>query len=111
MFYCEPCRIKRDWPRSLAGSYGQCELCDEVASCWDRPSRTLPLPKEFPKVEKAQKINYARLNDFLGLFTKEERAEWGRNGQKAPDWILSGMLWFMANDPGHQELMRRLRDS
>lgn len=44
MFYCEPCRAKNEWPDSLGKSYGKCEVCDEVRSCYDRPSSTLPLP-------------------------------------------------------------------
>lgn len=133
MFYCNPCGDVRGWPRSLAKSHGRCEICTESRACNDMPSSSLPLPKDFPRVsgitrpvdnlydedgnpipvipKEPQKINYDRLHDFLKLFTKAERAKWGGTGSKAPDWVLEGMLWFMAQDPGHNELMRRLKDS
>lgn len=42
MFFCEPCRELRDWPESpLSRSYGRCEICDQVATCWDVPSSAL----------------------------------------------------------------------
>jgi hypothetical protein len=123
MFYCDPCADKREWPPSLSRSYGRCEICDEMSVCNDKPSRHLPPPKQGfidprlvmkpakPAVPKGpQKINYDRLNDFIRLFTKAERDSWA-DGGKAPDWVLEAMLWFMAQDPGHQELMRRLADS
>lgn len=44
MFYCEKCRIKKGWPKSITGSYGRCEICGKVAECYDRPSRSLPIP-------------------------------------------------------------------
>ncbi len=45
MFYCEDCRVKKDWPVSVMNSMGACEICGEAAECYDRPSRSLPLPK------------------------------------------------------------------
>ncbi|MCK4800069.1 hypothetical protein KAS31_03765 [Candidatus Parcubacteria bacterium] len=42
MFYCEECRIKKGWPKSIVGSYGRCEICGKVAECYDRPSKSLP---------------------------------------------------------------------
>lgn len=42
MFYCDDCRIKRNWPNSFIQSRGQCECCGESAVCWDRPSSSLP---------------------------------------------------------------------
>jgi hypothetical protein len=45
MFYCEPCREKSDWPTTIMRSKGPCECCGEMAVCYDRPSRLLPLPK------------------------------------------------------------------
>jgi hypothetical protein len=44
MFYCEPCRIEREWPESVLQSRGPCECCGKQAICWDRPSSSLPLP-------------------------------------------------------------------
>jgi len=46
MFYCEACRIKRDWPEGFLRSYGPCELCGKMANCHDVPSRFLPIPQE-----------------------------------------------------------------
>lgn len=46
MFYCEPCREKREWPESIMRSEGPCECCGETAVCYDMPSRLLPIPKK-----------------------------------------------------------------
>lgn len=48
MFYCEPCRVEKNWPESFMGSYGKCEICGEVADCHDVPSRWLPRPEKDP---------------------------------------------------------------
>lgn len=42
MFFCDDCADRNRWPVSLATSYGQCEICRQVASCNDVPSRLLP---------------------------------------------------------------------
>jgi hypothetical protein len=44
MFYCDKCADENKWPRGLflPKSYGQCELCKEVAECTDTPSKYLP---------------------------------------------------------------------
>lgn len=115
MFYCDPCAKEYNYPETIMRSYGQCEICDKMAVCNSRAAALLPKPKR-PKVqdvvtEQAKRIDTSRLSQFMSLFTKEERAEWARNGSKAPDWVLEAMLWFMEQDPGHQELMRRLKDS
>lgn len=44
MFYCEPCRVDRQWPESFGKSRGPCELCGVTSVCNDRPSSTLPVP-------------------------------------------------------------------
>lgn len=45
MFYCEPCRAKRDWPKSIMRWRSMCELCDEFSEdCNDIPSAALPGP-------------------------------------------------------------------
>lgn len=51
MFYCEKCRVKAEWPKSLRGfpdSHGRCEMCGKGADCYDVPSFALPLPKKGP---------------------------------------------------------------
>lgn len=42
MFYCELCRKKNEWPQGFSGSYGPCEVCHKVATCFDVPSKYLP---------------------------------------------------------------------
>ena len=42
MFYCEECRAEKNWPKSLARSFGRCELCHKEAECYHTPSRDLP---------------------------------------------------------------------
>lgn len=41
MFYCENCRIENEWPKSLSGSIGNCEVCKEHVVCYDLPSSRL----------------------------------------------------------------------
>jgi hypothetical protein len=57
------------------------------------------------------KIKYRRVADFMDLFTEEEKAQWKGVDNHAPEWVREGIVWFMDQDPGHQELMRRLADS
>jgi hypothetical protein len=44
MFYCEDCRKKKGWPERFGTSYGRCEICGNVAVCYDTPSCDLPYP-------------------------------------------------------------------
>lgn len=57
MFFCEECKQRNNWPGIWAFSYGNCEVCGTRASCYDVPSKHLPIPK--PKVEKKSKKNRA----------------------------------------------------
>lgn len=48
MFFCEPCRVEKKWPKSLGFpfmgvSYGFCEICGKTADCHDVPSSALPI--------------------------------------------------------------------
>lgn len=46
MFYCEPCRVKNNWPHAIGfGSAGHCEVCNTVAVCHDVPSSRLPIAR------------------------------------------------------------------
>lgn len=57
MFFCEPCRVKKDWPKGLREyphHHGPCECCEEVRDCYDVPSSHLPLPKR--KVARAPRL-------------------------------------------------------
>jgi len=69
MFYCSDCAKKNGYPESICKSVGACELCGKITICSDRPSSSLPKPKEpedlfsrfagtalFPK-ENIEKIN------------------------------------------------------
>jgi len=42
MFYCDDCRIKRNYPERLFQSYGRCEICKKVALCNEVKSENLP---------------------------------------------------------------------
>lgn len=52
MFFCEACRIKRDWPESLFRSKGLCECCGHIEVCYDVPSKYLPIPKDIKEDEE-----------------------------------------------------------
>lgn len=45
MFYCDSCREKNNWPKSIVKSVGKCEMCDKGAVCHDIPCRLLPKPE------------------------------------------------------------------
>jgi hypothetical protein len=45
MFYCDPCRVRKEWPETLSRSTGPCEICGKTALCHDCPSEYLPLPR------------------------------------------------------------------
>jgi hypothetical protein len=53
--------------------------------------------------------SYARVSNFMGLFTHEETAEWARVGH-APDWVVSAICWFMDQEPAHRRLMEMLAE-
>lgn len=44
MFYCETCRVERNWPEGWSMSKGPCELCKQVRVCYDVSSNHLPDP-------------------------------------------------------------------
>jgi hypothetical protein len=44
MFFCDDCAKQRNWPTSIMGSYGTCEVCGATARCSDVASSNLPLP-------------------------------------------------------------------
>jgi hypothetical protein len=52
-----------------------------------------------------------RIDAFLELFTEEEKAQWTGKGNSAPDWVVMGVTWLLGQDPGRQELFKRLEDS
>lgn len=51
MFYCEKCRIKKNWPESISKSYGRCEICKKTEECNDVPSKRLPKPANRKEIE------------------------------------------------------------
>ena len=113
MFYCDPCAQEHGYPETVMRSYGQCEICDETRVCNSRASGLLPPSKLRPqdKVRLEPVRAHDRIDKFLDLFTEEEKNSWKGKNSKAPDWVVAGVTWFMGQDPGHQELMRRLADS
>jgi len=56
MFYCESCRVTREWPKSFSMSFGNCEICGAVGSCYDVPSSKLPMPKNEEEVLDALRV-------------------------------------------------------
>ncbi len=36
MFYCEKCRKEYHWTKTLALSYGKCEMCHKTARCYEK---------------------------------------------------------------------------
>jgi len=46
MFYCDDCRIKRNYPERLFQSHGRCEICKKVAMCNEVSSVYLPIPEK-----------------------------------------------------------------
>jgi predicted ATP-dependent serine protease len=51
MFFCEPCRVKNEWPESTLKSFGRCEECGHKTRCHDVPS----MPSREPKPKKERK--------------------------------------------------------
>lgn len=52
MYYCEPCRAELRWPKSLAQSYGTCEICRRTGTCFDMPHKDLPARDPQPATNK-----------------------------------------------------------
>lgn len=46
MFYCDHCADQNEWPKPWLASYGPCEVCGRVRSCYDVPSTVLPPAKK-----------------------------------------------------------------
>lgn len=43
MFYCDPCRVRLEWPKAMVMSMGKCEMCSRKGMrCHDIPSKDLP---------------------------------------------------------------------
>lgn len=83
MFYCEPCRVKNNWLTSICRSGGLCEVCGQHALCYDRPSSSLPMPKqqeqtkvktyilpELPDPNVDPKTFLAALPDFIAALNR-----------------------------------------
>jgi hypothetical protein len=66
MLYCDECANKRDWPITGFKSHGQCEICNKVKPCNDRPSKDLPIPS---KKKRKLNVNWLYTNkNFLHTF-------------------------------------------
>ena len=46
MFYCEPCRKKNAWPKSIGLSVGCCEVCKRTMACNNVPTSRLGVNKK-----------------------------------------------------------------
>ena len=44
MFFCDSCKVEREWPGWFIASFGKCEMCGKSAPCYDVPSKLLPAP-------------------------------------------------------------------
>jgi hypothetical protein len=61
MFYCETCRQKHKYPRTIFQSHGPCEVCGKTADCSDYPSGRLPGPGTHEEAQQVQMRILARL--------------------------------------------------
>jgi len=43
MFYCDDCRIKRNYPERLFQSRGRCEICKKITMCNEVGTENLPI--------------------------------------------------------------------
>jgi hypothetical protein len=100
MFYCDPCRRKRQWPESLARSRGSCEVCGQAAVCYDMPSPRLSAPGAggpYPDREHGGGAEATRYRYFVTYPGEPEREvdvhEWRAAEQAAGFWPKLG--------PGH----------
>lgn len=77
MFFCDTCAKKKKWPKSLAQSFGPCEVCGVKTICNDVP--TAALPKDEMR-ETSMNLNSAELlialeglNKLLNSFSSQSR--------------------------------------
>ena len=54
MFFCDKCAEQNNWPQSVVRSRGRCEVCGEVAVCYDMPCSCLPKPEDKKPEEEAK---------------------------------------------------------
>lgn len=68
MFYCESCRERQGWPRSLGRSYGRCEVCSTDATffCWSLPSSRLSRRLDLPEPECLGGYTRAQVSEIVG---------------------------------------------
>lgn len=52
MFFCEECRVSRNWPKGIVNAFGRCEICEATKECYDIPSRHLPEPPPKPSWQR-----------------------------------------------------------
>jgi len=73
MFYCDPCKRKNNWPESINGSKGQCEVCKKLTVCHHVPSSQLPIL--YPECEKLAAIapQSQRIGDFIAWLREEKQ--------------------------------------
>jgi hypothetical protein len=53
MYYCPRCAEAKGWPQTMTKSYGPCEVCSDLTTCNDLPSKQLQRPEHEPIQELA----------------------------------------------------------
>jgi hypothetical protein len=80
MFFCEECREKNGWPKSLFKSRGPCEVCHKSAVCNDVPSKHLS-PVKPMVVRKAAPGAKPRCPDPICHHTRKVHTARAHNGE------------------------------
>ena len=78
MFYCNECRKKNDWPESMFRSYGRCEVCGKVGSCFDVASKLIP----WSELDRAYRV--ACHEEDCGKVGQNDKDKERRSGNKTP---------------------------
>ena len=76
MFYCEECRVKKDWPDSIGRSCGSCEICGQTKICYNVPSKALPMPKAKTQAEEMRQLTVEALEGTSISAQQTAQLEW-----------------------------------
>ena len=41
MKYCESCRVKNNWPKTMQKSHVACEICNGMTTCYENDDKLL----------------------------------------------------------------------
>lgn len=82
MFFCDPCNKHNGLDAWMIASRGPCEICGEVADCYDVPSSLLPFKpliphnQPFPNSEETTAMTTSKnIKPTVGLWIRERRKE------------------------------------